>query len=349
MTVANAKRAARDWVHEHAAEVPGLWGAIFGGSINWLPEDTELGACSDIDLWHLIKGPIDPGLRQRKIIHEGLLLEPAYIPFDVITDAKTSLGNWWCGCHLAVPSVIHDPSGQLTAIQREVAEHFAEPAWIRRRCQTMASMIRSNYVPRMTTGQPSADQCCAFFFAVNEICHIPIVASLKPPTVRRGGEVFTELARSLGQEPVSQLRFELLGSAGMSREDVEGMLGESTVAWDRAVQVRRAPLSFGEWDLCPAARPHVIGGARDLIDRGYHREAALWILYTHWLARAVLEIEASEEWRRRFQEPYARLLVSLGIGSPGGFAQKTHLIEELLARTMTLAESIIEGTAARRS
>jgi len=93
----------------------------------------------------------------------------------------------------------------------------------------------------------------------------------------------------------------------------------------------------------------MIGGARDLIDRGYHREAALWILYTHWLARAALEIEVPEEWGRCFQKPYGRLLDSLGIGSLTGFAKKTRLVEELLARTMMLAEPIIDGTAARGS
>lgn len=345
MTVADARQVARQWVLGHAPEVPGLWAVMFGGSINWLPEDAEVDPYSDIDLWFLIKGEIDPRLRQRKIRHEGLLLEPAYLPAEGFSTKEAVLGDWVCGCHLTVPSAIHDPSGALTRLQRIAAKQYSEPAWVRRRCERMASEMRTGLFPQMRGEVDNGDRCFAFGLAVAAMVQIPMVASVKPPTLRRGGMAFTDLMLSLRQKAISERRLELLGSARLGRNDVEGLFAAATMAYDRAVEVWRTPLPFGEWDLCPDARPHMIDGARDLIDRGYHREAVFWIFYTHWLAHTALVNDAPEECARIFHEPYQRLLEAMGIGSPEGLRKKAALAEELLGLVMTLAEQIIGGTA----
>ena len=113
MKVAEAKKVAREWVLERVHEVPGLWGVIFGGSINWLPDDADFGPYSDVDLWHYIKGPVDPRLRQAKLCHKGLILEPYYAELEPFTNEEAILGDWRCGSHFTAPSAIYDPTGVL--------------------------------------------------------------------------------------------------------------------------------------------------------------------------------------------------------------------------------------------
>ena len=56
MTVGEAKAIAREWVAQHAAEVPGLVGVLMAGSMNHRPEDSEYQPTSDVDLWHVREG-----------------------------------------------------------------------------------------------------------------------------------------------------------------------------------------------------------------------------------------------------------------------------------------------------
>jgi hypothetical protein len=66
MTVGRARSIARQWVHDHAGEVPGLQGVIFGGSVNAWPDSAEYDPLSDIDLWHLVSEDVSSTVRQRR-------------------------------------------------------------------------------------------------------------------------------------------------------------------------------------------------------------------------------------------------------------------------------------------
>jgi hypothetical protein len=150
--------------------------------------------------------------------------------------------------------------------------------------------------------------------------------------------------RSLHQESISEQHLELIGSAAMSRGDVGALLDACTLAYDRAVAVRRTPF-YGDFDLDPPARRCMIDGAIDLIDRGYHREAAWWIFAVHFFARTALRLDAREEYGRVYRASYEALLGALGIGTPQGLAAKAALAEELLSRVMVVAESIVRDRA----
>ena len=276
MNAGNAKVIARKWVHEHAREVPGLQGVIFGGSVNVWPDTAEYDPLSDIDLWHLVSEDVSSTVRQRKLMYEGVLLEPAYLGYRPFQDAETVLASWVFAGHLAVPSVIFDPAGRLLSVQRTVAEEYAKPARIRQRCNAIETELHTTWFPRLSTGTSLVDRMFAFGYVVTTLQQLPLIASLKLPTIRKSGMLFTQMLSAAGQERLSEKRLELLGSAGLSRDSVESLLDSCVAAYDRALEVHRKPTPF-DYDLSPEARPFAIGGSRDLIDRGYHREALLWI------------------------------------------------------------------------
>ncbi len=341
MTVGAAKSIARQWVAEHSVSMPGLWAVFFNGSINWLPDSSEFGACSDVDLRHVIHGDQDPSVRQQKIQHRGIVIEQEFVSHATIADQETVLGAWIWAPQLSVPSVIYDPTGELSTLQRAVAAHYAEPRWVRRRWEGIAVELRRDQMPQMATASSLDDRTLAFLFTVNNMQQVPLVAALKPPTVRRSGMLFTEVTKALGEERLGEARLEVLGSVGMSRADVEALFKEATGAWERAAKVWRTPI-VGDFDLCPAARPIVIDGTRDLIDRGYHREAVFMILMTHWFAKVALKGDAPREYESDFRCGYERLTRALGIDSHQAFERKALLADGLLSKMLTIAEAIMD-------
>jgi hypothetical protein len=157
--------------------------------------------------------------------------------------------------------------------------------------------------------------------------------------------VFTEMMAALSRRDVSEERFRCLGIEGMTREEAGGLLRHCLEAYDRAAEVWHTPLPFGDWDLMPGARGHMVDGVRDIFDRGYHREAVGWMTYVSWLSRAALKTDAPEEYETRWRPGFDRFFEVLGIGSIEPLRRKAVLAEELLGKVMDVAEFIMDGRA----
>ena len=341
MTVGEAKAIARQWVLDHAVAVPGLQGVLFGGSINALPEDAEYDPLSDIDLWHLVSQDVSSSVRQRRLVSEGVLLEPAYLPFEAFQNAETVLASWILAGHLAAPSVILDPSGRLAEVHRIVAEEYPKSWRILQRCDLVESELRGTWLPRLSEETPLSDRLFALGYFINTVHQLPILATLGLPTLRRSGMLFTQMMFASGKEPVSEKRLELLGSVRMSGDTVEGLFLDAARAYDRALEIHQFPMP-GDFDLSQESRPFMVGGARDLIERGYHREAVLWILFVHWIAHAALEMEAAEECAHSFEPAFQRLADNLEILSGSSIALKRRLAEEVLSESRSIAQEMVE-------
>jgi hypothetical protein len=126
--------------------------------MNRVPEDAEYDPLSDVDLDHVVEGDPGPALRHRKLIHEGVLLETAYFRQEGFSSAEKILGSWLWAAPLSVPSVILDPSGRLTAIQKTVATHSVEAEWVRKRCAGNYSEVKTRWISRMTGGATRNDR-----------------------------------------------------------------------------------------------------------------------------------------------------------------------------------------------
>jgi hypothetical protein len=339
MTVGEAKAIAREWVLEHASQVPGLQGVFTAGSTNWRSDDSEHSHLSDVDLFHVVTGDPAQAMRQEKHIYRGVLLETEAVGHESFVNAEAALGAWRFAAHFSVPSVVYDPSGHLSEVQKSVATHYAEREWVRRRCNALVSEARQGAAGMRGPGAFD-DRLGAFFFAANLVGQLPLIASLRPPTVRKSFMLFSDAMRAIGHPEIANDMFDYLGSSRITGQEAERLLEAATAVYDRALEVHNEP-SAHDYDLCPAARPVMIGGCRDMIDRGYHREAAMWILATHWIPTMCLRLEVPEEYDRTWRAPFQRLLDILGIGSAEAIAGRHDAALDLLARTMAVAEEII--------
>jgi hypothetical protein len=345
LTWGQAKTLARKWVLDHAAEVPALQGVLLAGSAATRPDAGTYDPLSDIDLWHLVSEDVSATVRQRKLVYEGVLLEPAYLPYRLFQDAETVLGSWLLAGHLSVPSVILDPAGRLRAIQETVAREYPKPERIRQRCDSLVSELKGQWLPRVTASLSLADRLFAFGYAVTSLQQLPLLACLDLPTIRRSGMLFTQRLKALGQERLGEKRLTLMGSATMSRGTVEELLASVIAAYDDALATHRTPTPF-DYDLSPASRPFMVDGARDLIDRGYHRESLPWILFMLLIAFHALVQEAPEKCAWTCTPACERFAQIIGVVPAKAAEEKVRFFEEVLAETRSLAERLIEALPA---
>jgi hypothetical protein len=338
MIVKQAKEAARQWVIEEASKTPDFYGAFYHGSTNWLPDDAVLPATSDVDIMVALSAPIPPD-KLGKFIYQDVLLEVSYLPSDRLQSPDLILGQYHMAGSFRMPSIILDPSGQLTKLQTAVSKNYAKRQWVYKRCEHAKSKSLRLFQSLNEPG-PFHDKVIAWLFAAGVTTHVLLVAGLKNPTVRRRYMATRELLASYGHLDFYETLLEMLGCAQMSRARVEHHLTMLTEVFDVAKSVMKTPHHFAS-DICDIARPIAIDGSRDMINRGYHREAVFWIIATYSRCQTVLYHDAPVEMQDRFSPGYRQLLGDLGITSFADLRQRNEHAERFLPRVWDVAESIM--------
>lgn len=338
MKVRDAKEAAREWVGEYAGEVPGFAGAFFHGSVNWLCDDDNLAPTSDLDVMIVLADP-DLPTKPGKLVYNNALLEVSYIARDRVRSAEQVLGDYHLAGSLQAPSVISDPAGELTRLQEAVAKDYAKRSWVRRRCEHARGNAR-NFLQGVQDDKPFYDQVMAWLFANGVLTHVLLVAGLKNPTVRRRYLAARELLAEYGMLGMYETLLQSLGCAEMRPERAEKHLNRVTEAFDAAKAVLKTPYQFAA-DLTDLARPVAIDGSRELIEKGYQREAVFWMMATYSRCQWVLAHDALAGVQTKFDAGYTELLADLGIDSFADLARRSGEVEKLLPRVWDAAEEIV--------
>ena len=71
------------------------------------------------------------------------------------------------------------------------------------------------------------------------------MAQLKRPTTRRTLALLRELLEAQGRPDLNEAALTVMGSAHMSRADVQALLDQSVIAFDRAAEVYQTPTPYG--------------------------------------------------------------------------------------------------------
>jgi len=344
MKVFEVKDIARKWVYQVGSQEPGFLGAFFAGSINWMPEDAPWSPLSDVDIFMLVDREIADWSEQKKFLHKGVVLEAVIFPVGRFRSPGQVLSRI-DAINLSIPSIISDPSGHLTELQRAVAAGYAQRKWVRKRCEQARDNILSEYLEMIICSESLTEQVLNLIWAVMETAQIPALAHLMNPTVRKCLVVSRELLAEQGKLSLHESLLRLLGSAEMKREQVELHLQECIRAFDRAVELIRTPF-WGDFDVSNQMRPIAIDGGWELIRSGYPSEAIFWVLLIHNLAQTVIQNDAPDEERAQFMRRYKRILRDLGLSSRGDFRRRAELGKGILRDVMEVAEEIIASSPA---
>ena len=338
MIVKQAKDVARQWVIEEASTAPGFGGAFYHGSTTWLPDDAALPATSDVDVMIVLADP-NPPVKPGKFSYRDVLLEVSYLPGDQLRSPDLVLGQPHLAGSLRAPSIIADPSGQLATLQAAVSRDYAKRRWVYRRCEYARDKILG-YLQSLNASAPLHDQVTAWLFATGITTHVLLVAGLQNPTVRRRYVAAQELLADYGHLDFYTTLLELLGCARLSRGRVEQHLAALAEVFDVAKAVVKTPFPFAS-DISDVARPIAIDGSRELIERGYHREAIFWMVVTYSRCQKVLYHDAPVGMRERFGQGYRHLLGDLGITSFVDLQERSAQIKAFLPALRMMAEAIM--------
>jgi hypothetical protein len=338
MIVKHAKEIARQWVIGEGSEIPGFWGAFFHGSINWLPSDAILPETSDVDVM-VVLDDANPPDKLGKFVYRDVILEVSYWPRERLQSPELVLGQYPIAGSFSTPSIILDPSGQLTELQAAVARGYAKRQWVYERCEHAREKVL-RLLQTSNASQPFHDQVATWLFAAGVTTHVLLVAGLKNPTVRLRYVAAKELLADYGYLDFYETLLETLGCARLSRSRVEHHLGVLSDAFDSAKEVVKTPYRFAA-DISDIGRPIAIEGSRELIERGQHREAVFWMVATYSRCQEVLYRDASLEVQDRHRPGYRQLLSDLGITSSVDLQRRKEQVRRLLPRVWEVAEAIM--------
>lgn len=166
MHVKEAKAVAHAWVRYEGCHIPGFQGAFLAGSVNWLPDDDLLSPTSDVDVMVVLKDP-NPARKLGKFRYQGVLLEVSYVPAAEVHSPEEVLSDYHKAGSFRTPSVIADPSGQLSELQKAVAEGYAKRQWIYKRCDDARRKVLL-LLGSLDPDAPFHDQVASWLFAAGE-------------------------------------------------------------------------------------------------------------------------------------------------------------------------------------
>jgi hypothetical protein len=334
----HAKAAARQWVIAEGATIPGFAGAFYHGSTNWLPDDADLPATSDVDIM-VVLADSEPPVKLGKFVYQDVLLEVSYLPQDQLQEPAQILSNSHMAGSFRNPGIIADPSGTLTTLQIAVAKDYAKRHWVTKRCEHARDKALNN-LQALNASDPFHDQVAVWLFATGVMTHVLLAAGLKNPTVRQRYVATRALLTDYGHLDFYETLLDLLGCAQISRARVEQHLAALAEVFDVTKTVIKTPFFFAS-DLSDSARPIVIDGSRTLIEEGLHREAIFWMVATYSRCQKVLHHDASIELQEQFDSGYRRLLVDLGVTSFADLQRRGEQVRRVLPLVWEVAEAIM--------
>ena len=339
MKIKKAKTFAREWVEKKGSTVSGFCGAFFHGSINWISENDNFPKNSDLDLMIVLDSP-EVFDKKGKFRYKGILLEVSYISIENLKPPRSVLINPYLAGSFWRPNNIKDPSGYLTKLHEFISKNFTKRKFVVKRCEFVENKILNNYQIKKEKSLP--DQVLSWVFPTGITAHLLLAAGFKNLTVRKRYVEVKKLLKNYGQQDFYSELLVILGCAHMNGEDVENHLEKLTEVFAVAREADNDSFPFSS-DISSISRPIAIGGSRELIAKGYHREAVFWIVVTYSRCLKILLENASQKMDKKFITGYQKLLSDLGINCYTDLKKREKQLEKLLPQIWKTAESIIES------
>lgn len=275
--------------------------------------------------------------------HESLLLDVSVLPWAAVASAEIILARYDLAGSFHRPSVIHDPTGILTATQRQVEVAYADSRWVVARCHDARRRVEQ-HLGSSSSNSPLHAQVTSCLFAAGVLTHVLLVAGLRNPTVRTRYVAVRDMLASYDRLAVHERLLDIAGLRSLTAEHVTGHLDALAAAFDDAARVIATPVFFAA-DISAEARPIAIEGSRDLICRGLHREAMFWIAATACRCQQVLIADGTPELRDRHAAGFAALLSDLELATPDHCTRARARISAALPWVMDEASDIVDNSA----
>jgi hypothetical protein len=297
----------------------------------------ELASSSDLDVV-VVTSHDEPPLKPGKLVYEGVLLEVSYFSWKLLISSEEVLAHYHLAGSFRTDTIIADPGGDLRRLQEQVARHYAELGWVRRRCENARQKIEHG-LRAIDTSAPLHDLVTSWLFPAGITTHVLLVAALRNPTVRLRYLAARDVLAEYGFSSLYPELLELLGCGSLTAAQAERQLAGLARTFDAAAAAARTPFFFSS-DITAQSRPIAIDGSLELIRRGLHREAVFWIVATYARCHKILAADAPELLREHLPA-FEAVLGDLGVSSTGSLLQRADDVRRFLPRLWDTAESIM--------
>jgi hypothetical protein len=336
LTVAELVDIVQEWVDLYARNLPDFAGAYLWGGITALPGDAPFHLYRDVDVVVVLtSGAPD---EEQEFFYRGLILEIIWKNLKFHQNAEGILADPSAGPNIATTQILADPTGILTPLHQAVAADYHRRSWIQARCEVEKATAQE-WLAAMYKATTPDDRMIAARVFLGALSGLLAVAQLKRPTTRRTLALLRELLEAQGRPELNEMALAVMGSAHMSRADVEAMLDQTTLAFDRAVEVYQTTIPFG-FALRSHVRPYHVEGTLEMIDEGSHREAMFWIscLDTAYLA---LQNDAPDAEKPVFAAQFQAMHTALGNNSGEMWAERVKTATRLVSEIYQIADALV--------
>jgi len=350
VNVAEAKGVARGWVADNAAGWPGFRAAHLVGGITAMDDDAFFPATKDIDM-HLIfeddsamvqqRGPI-PNILEAQV--DGLAIEAGLKPVSEYASPAAILGNPELAFHFTVESSLYDPDGWLSGLSREVIPNYADREWVDARMQheLLGQQRAFGLRPLAQELLGPSGELSMLGYSSTFLAGAFSVAALRSP--KMGGRVFVTIQEYLEELDRLDLHERLLAIFGLDRmslPEAQELLEETGRFFDLALLRKQRPHPF-DHKLHAHLRPYLVDSCQRMIDEGFHREAAAWMMPFHLAATDILAIDGTEMEQGWAAQRQARFLEERRFGTSEmrdvRFAEMVRFSDEVFALCWTMIE-----------
>jgi len=175
---------------------------------------------------------------------------------------------------------------------------------------------------------------------LNALSGLLAVAQLKRPTTRRTLALLGDQLDEQGRPDLREAALTVWGSAHLSRADVQAMLDQSVIAFERSVEVYETPTPFG-FTIRAHLLPYLTEATQEMIDEGNHREATFWIMTLVTEAYLVLQNDAPDGEKPVFAAQLHAMLAALGYLSTEAWAERVAAAERLTPEIYRIADALV--------
>lgn len=355
ITTGEARRIAEAWLREEAPRVPEFAGAILVGSTRARHAEAPHPAASDVDIFLWVDAEVPSDIEQprspfapRKLLRHGVVLEPSFHDARRLTDSEAILGDVHLAAAFADPLILLDPTGRLAAVAAAVGPEYRRRRHVQRRLAQVLGLLEAMSAHPAAPPLPMLAPCwrnVALAMTVTFAAIAPLVAALRPLTVRRSLVVAREVLGAAGRDDLADALLRLAGSARLSPVGVKQHVTELWLAYDAAVEARRTPVVM-DWNVSREARALECAAIGELVDEGHHREAACPLLQLRTAVQGILENDGDDEVRAWSRDGYGRLLASLGVEGDEAFHARAEAVHAFVADLRQGCEELLAGNPA---
>ena len=339
MTVEQVIERTKEWVSMQAEQLPGFLGAHLMGGITSMALTDPFPVYRDVDLHIILKDSTDVPGENAEVLYRGLMIEAGFRCQTDYSTPEVVLADPVIAGHMAVPSILSDPTGFLKRLHEAVTREYARRQWVQARCE--AEQREAFSMLEIAAHIPDPIVAIGLLaYASTYVSAVLSLANLKAITGRRCFVQMRHILESRGRIDLYERLLKVVGITQRSREQGERYLQYAAEAFDLAVRVKRTPHPFGH-KMYAHLRPYLVEGTQEMMDEGYYREAGGWTMAFYVNSMQIIQIDAPSQLTPNMQAKFDEFMSQFGLDGAVPWEMHIEEAKAIFREVFMLADEII--------